>query len=161
MCTNVNAERFQNNQWICCFNFMFACQVFYIHDTVNVKLSLNCGHHRDNLWLYYFCEKKVEKLMSAILIFVLYSVLPDTRICDLRDEIESQLNDEGIIPNDFVFLKSVGSRVTRVKYCHFIVAWDYMKQNYTTIHFRVVHNVLRFNHMPAEVYKFLQRISWK
>ena len=86
-----------------------------------------------------------KELMSAILIFVLYSVLPDTRICDLRDEIESQLNDEGIIPNDFVFLKSVGSRVTRVKYCHFIVVRtrDYMKQNYTTIHFRMVHNVLR------------------
>lgn len=47
------------------------------------------------------------------------SVLPDTRICDLRDEIESQLNDDGIIPNDFVFLKSVGSRVTRVTFLMF------------------------------------------
>ena len=56
-------------------------------------------------------------------------MLPDTRICDLRDEIESQLNDEGIIPNDFVFLKSVGSRVTRVILDLFL--FEYIFRNYS------------------------------
>ena len=42
-----------------------------------------------------------------------FRVHPDTRVCNLRDELETQLGAE-LLPRDYIFLKSVGRSITRV-----------------------------------------------
>ncbi|CAD5120055.1 DgyrCDS8637 [Dimorphilus gyrociliatus] len=53
----------------------------------------------------------IEKTVSAGYV----RVHPDVSIYNLREEIEAQLGNEDIIPKEFIFLKSVGRCLTKVK----------------------------------------------
>ncbi|XP_076104787.1 uncharacterized protein LOC143073246 isoform X4 [Mytilus galloprovincialis] len=55
-------------------------------------------------------NQNVTETISAGII----RVHPETRVCNLRDELESQLGAE-LLPRDFIFLKSVGRSITRLK----------------------------------------------
>ncbi|XP_071154766.1 spermatogenesis-associated protein 1-like isoform X10 [Mytilus edulis] len=55
-------------------------------------------------------NQNVTETISAGII----RVHPETRVCNLRDELETQLGAE-LLPRDFIFLKSVGRSITRLK----------------------------------------------
>lgn len=55
-------------------------------------------------------NQNVTETISAGII----RVHPDTRVCNLRDELEAQLGAE-LLPRDYIFLKSVGRSITRLK----------------------------------------------
>lgn len=62
----------------------------------------------DTVW---FCFQYIQHYTCTYIC----RVHPETRVCNLRDELESQLGAE-LLPRDFIFLKSVGRSITRVSW---------------------------------------------